>query len=237
MSFTFVQSAWNSSAGVVPSQATTTLSLPSVAAGNLVVVAVCYLGSSTGFSTTITDGNGHTFTQPSGSPFEYAGTARYIWLGYILSAASGSMTITATPSVAHGLSIHAIEFSYTGGSATFDKALQGTTSTGTTPINTPALNPTNAGSLVYLAATPDPSAGSGEISATNSPWVQGTRGTINSDTNSTVDAYILSVSSAQAANFTVVSSANTGWNAAAMAFFLSGGAATYLPSLMTMGIG
>jgi hypothetical protein len=237
MSFTFVQSAWNSSAGVVPSQSTTTLSLPSVAAGNLVAVSVCYLGSSTGFSTTITDGNGHTFTQPTGSPFEYAGTARYIWPGYILSAAGGSMTITATPSVAHGLSIHAIEFSYTGGTATFDKVLQGTASTGTTPINTPALNPTNAGSLVYIAAIPDPSAGSGEISATNSPWVEGTRGTINSDSNSTVDAYILSVSSAQAANWTVVSSANTGWNAVAMSFSIAAAAGTFPPSLMMMGIG
>jgi hypothetical protein len=148
------------------------------------------------------------------------------------------MSVTATPSVAHGISVHAIEFSYTGGTCTFDTTANAGPSTGSTPINTPSLTPTNANSLIYMATLPDPSAGSGEISATNSPWTEGTRGTINSDTNSSVDGYILSASTAQAANWTVVSSAVTGWNAAAMSFFISGGvAATFPPSMMMMGIG
>jgi hypothetical protein len=223
MAFTEVQKAWNSSAGTTPSPATTTLSLPSVAAGHLVVVAVCYLGASTGFTLTITDGNGHTFTQPTGSPFAYSGGARFIWLGYILSAASGSMTITATPSVAHGLSIHAIEFSYTGGSCSFDKTANAGPSTGTTPINTPSLTPTNAAELIYAAGISDP-ASAGTISAVGGSWVEGTRGTINSDGNNSADAYQLSISAATAVNWTVSGSSNTGWNAASMAFSISGNA-------------
>lgn len=219
-SFIFVQSAWNSTAGTVPSPATTTLSFTPTA-GNLICVDVDYLGSVTGFTLTLDDGNGHSFTLTPNSPFQYSTSARYIWKGYMLVAPSSSpMVLTATPSVAHGLSIHAIEFSYTGGTCTFDKDLGGFSTSGTSPITSPALNPTNANSLVYISAISDP-AGSGTVSATNSPWTQGTRGTINSDTNNSVDAYITSVSSAIAANWTVAGSSATGWNAAAAAFFIS----------------
>src|SRR5882724_8134917 len=136
MPFTFVQAAWNSTAGSTP--ATTTLALTPTS-GNLICVAVDYLGSGTGFTITLTDGNGHNFTFSTNSPFQYSTTGRFIWLGYILSApSSAAMSITATPTIAHGLSIHAVEFSYTGGTATFDKDLQGAPTTGTTPINTPS---------------------------------------------------------------------------------------------------
>jgi hypothetical protein len=189
----------------------------------------------TGFSTVITDGNGNTFTQPAGSPYAYSGGARYIWLGYILSAAGGTMSVTATPSVAHGISVHAIEFSYTG-TATFDKVSNSGPSTGTTPINLPSLTPTNSGELIYAAAISDP-ASAGTISAVVAPWVEGTRGVINSDADNSADAYQLSISAATAVNWTVAGSANTGWNAASMAFSSSVVAATFPPSLMMMGMG
>jgi hypothetical protein len=232
--FTKVQALWNSTAGGSP--ATTTLSLTPTA-GNLICVSVDYLGSGTGFTLTLDDGNGNSFTLTPNGPYQYSTTGRFIWLGYMLVAPSSSpMTITATPSVAHGLSIHAIEFSYTGGTCTFSRGLGSFATTGTTPINSLSDTPTHPNSLVYITAIADP-AGSGTISATGSPWTEGTRGTINSDSNNSVDAYNVSVTANITSNFTVASSSNTGWNAAEMTFFISV-APTIVPgSMMLMGMG
>lgn len=218
--FTFVQSAWNSSAGGAP--ATTTLSLPSVGAGHLVVVSICYLGSTTGWTmSSLTDGNGHNFTFSPNSPWQWNSAARYVWLAYMLSAPSGTMTITATPSIAHGISIHAIEFSYTG-VASFDKDANAAPVSGTTPANTPSITPTNSGSLLYAAGVADPNTQAGTFSGVGGSWTKGTGGSVASDANDSWDEYILSASGATSVNFTITGSANSGWNASAMAFFTNG---------------
>lgn len=211
--FAFVQKAWTSTAGT-GTTSPTTLSLPSVGAGNLVVVSVDYLGTTAGFTISITDGNGHSFTLTPNSPFQYNAGAPMVWLGYILSAASGTMTITVTPSSARGLSVHAAEFSYSG-VASFDSDAGAFSTTGTTPIKTPGVTPVATDVLYYATAIGDP-AGTGAISGVTAPWTEGTRGVIASDSNNSSDAYILGASGTIPVGWTVSSSTATGWVAAGM---------------------
>lgn len=211
-----VQKAWNSTAGTSP--ATTTVSLTGVGANHVVVASVQFLGTATGFTVAVTDGNGHSFTQTPSSPCVYSAGEK-VWLYYLLNSTSGNMTVTATPSIAHGLSVHAVEFiPVSGGVVKFDTDACATTSTGTTPLNTPSLTPT-IGGLLYSGALSDPGS-TGHISAAGASWTLGTNGTIASDVGQSGDEYQFNATGSTAVNYTVAASANTGWVAMAMSIIV-----------------
>lgn len=227
MPFSFVQAAWNSTAGATPT--TTTLSLPSVGLNSLVCVSIVYLGSTTGWTmSSLTDGNGNNFIFTPHSPWQWNSAARYVWLAYMLAAPAASMTITATPSTAHGFSIHAAEFSYTG-ACFFDKDVNAAPTSGTSPVNSPTITPTNPNSLLYAAGTPDPNTGSGSFINVGGGWTQGSGGAIAADSNNSWDEYTLSGTGATPVNFGVIASAGSGWNVSAMSFFTANLPALPLP--------
>jgi hypothetical protein len=210
--WTEVQKVWNSTAG--SGAATTTVSMPSVVAGHTVIASVMFLGTFLSpFTVALTDGNGHNFTQTPSSPCSY-GTGQSVWLFYFTNVPAGSMTITATPSVAHGLSVHAIEFVPTPGAVTFDVDSCAVPSTGTTPINTPSITPVKSG-VLYAGVIPDP-ASTGSITGVGGSWTDGTHGIIASDSNNSGDAYQFSATGATTVNWTVSGSSGSGWVAMSM---------------------
>lgn len=226
--WTFVQKNWNSTAGASPSPATTTVSLPSVAANHVVMASVMYLGTATGFTMAMTDGNGHNFTQTPASPC-ISGSGQKVWMFYLLNTPAASMTITATPSIAHGISVHAVEFSPATGRASFDSDACANPSSGTTPINSPSLTPARAG-LLYAGVIPDPTTGTGQISGVGAGWTEASRGVIASDNNDSSDEYQFSATASTAANWTVGSSSNTGWNSMLVSM-----TSVQIPSIVTKG--
>jgi hypothetical protein len=214
--WTQVRQAWNSTAGTSPATTSVTLSL--VNQGDVVLVSVDYLGTATGFTVAVTDGNGHSFTQTPNSPCTYS-TGQKVWMYYIVAPALATMSITATPSVAHGVSIHAIEFAPTAGTVTFDSDVCGNPITGTTPVNTPSITPSKSG-VLYAASIADPSANLGSFSGVvGGSWTIGTVGVIASDNNNSADEWQVSATSATAVNWTVSSSGNSGWVAMAMSMY------------------
>lgn len=213
--WTEVQKAWNSTAGASP--ATTTVSLPSVGTKHVVLASVLYLGTATGFTMAVTDGNGHSFTQTPNSPCIYS-TGEKVWLFYITNTPAASMTVTATPSVAHGVSVHAVEFTPDIGVATFDSDVCANPTSGTTPINTPSITPRKSG-VLYAAALVDPNTGTGAISAAGGSWTGGTQGIIASDSNDTADEYQFAATGATTVNWTTTGSAGSGWVAMSMSMF------------------
>lgn len=210
--WTEVQKNWNSTAGASP--ATTTVSLTSVVANHTVVTSVVYLGTATGFTMVVTDGAGHSFTATPNSPCIYP-SGEKIWLFYLLSAVAGNMTVTATPSIAHGISVHAIEFIPATGIPSFDSDACANPTSGTTPINTPSITPVRAG-VLYAAALTDPNVGAASIAGVGAGWTEGTRGVIASDSNDSSDEYQFSATGATAVNWTTTGSAGSGWVAMSM---------------------
>jgi hypothetical protein len=211
-----VRQAWNSTAGASPATTSVTLSL--VNQSDVVIASVMYLGTAAGFTMAMTDGNGHSFTQTPNSPCVYS-TGQKIWLFYIISPALATMSITATPSVAHGISIHAIEFTPSAGTVKFDTDVCANPTSGTTPINTPSITPASSG-VLYAAGIPDPSAGLGQFSGVvGGSWTFGTGGIIASDNNDSADEWQVSATGATSVNWTVSSSSNTGWVAMAMSMY------------------
>lgn len=223
--WTEVQKAWNSTAGGSP--ATTTLSLSSVVKGHAVLASVMYLGTAA-FTLTLTDGNGNSFTATPNSPCNYT-TGQKVWLFYLVNTPAASMTITATPSVAHGLSVHAVEFAPSAGRATFDSDACAVPTTGTTPINTPSLTPIRSG-VLYAGAIPDPNTATGQISGVGAGWTEASRGVIASDNNDSSDMYQFSATTATAVNWTATTSGNSGWNAMLMSM-----TSVQIPSIVTKG--
>lgn len=216
--WTQVRQAWNSTAGASPATTSVTLSL--VSQSDVVIASVMYLGTATGFTMSMTDGNGHSFIQTPNSPCTYT-TGQKVWLFYIVSPSLATMSITATPSVAHGISIHAIEFTPPAGTVKFDTDVCSVPTTGTTPINTPSITPAASG-VLYAAGIPDPSAGLGQFSGTvGGSWTFGTSGAIASDNNDSADEWQVSATGATAVNWVITSSSNTGWVAMAMSMVIS----------------
>jgi hypothetical protein len=224
--WTEVQKNWNSTAGASP--ATTTVSLPSVAANHVVMASVMYLGTATGFTMAMTDGNGHSFTQTPASPC-ISSSGQKVWMFYFLNTPAASMTITATPSVAHGISVHAVEFAPVTGRATFDNDACANPSSGTTPINSPSLTPIRSG-LLYAGAIPDPTTGTGQISGVGAGWTEASRGVIASDNNNSSDEYQFSATASTAVNWTVTTSGNSGWNSMLVSM-----TSVQIPSIVTKG--
>lgn len=223
--WTEVQKNWNSTAGASPT--ITTVSLPSVAANHVVLASVMYLGTAA-FTLTMTDGNGHSFTATPKSPCTTS-LGQKVWLFYLTNTAAASMTITATPSVAHGISVHAVEFAPSVGRPTFDNDACDIPTTGTTPVNTPSLTPVRAG-VLYGVVIPDPSTGTGQISGVGVGWTEASRGVIASDNNNTSDEYQFSAVTSTAVNWTVTTSGNTGWDAMLMSV-----TSVQIPSVVTKG--
>lgn len=224
--WTEVQKAWNSTAGsgtTLP----TTLSLPSVVKGHTVLASVMYLGT-TAFTLTMTDGNGNSFTQSPNSPCTST-SGQKVWMFYFVNTPAASMTITTTPSVSAGMSVHAVEFAPSAGRATFDSDACAHPSTGTTPINTPSLTPIRSG-VLYAGATPDPTTATGQISGVGVGWTEASRGVIASDNNNSSDEYQFSATTATAVNWTVTTSGNSGWNAMLMSM-----TSVQIPSVVTKG--
>lgn len=211
--WTFVQNAWNSTSGNVPSPATTTVSLPSVGSGHVVVASVVYLGTATGFTVSVTDGNGNSFTATPHSPCAYIG-GEQVSLFYLLNTPAASMTVTVTPTVAHGLSIHVIEFTPPAGTVSFDTDSCSAPSTGTTPVTTPGITPTSSG-LLYAGILADPG-GSGSISAVLGSWNDGTHGSIASDAGESGDEYQIGATTLTTVGWSIASSIGTGWDAMVM---------------------
>lgn len=211
--WTEIQSAWNSTAGAAPASTAVTLSI--VQPGDVVIASVMYLGTATGFTMSVTDGNGHNFTQTPNSPCTYS-TGQKIWMFYLVSGGLPSMAVTATPSIAHGISIHAIEFTPPAGAPTFDTDVCSVPTTGTTPITTPSITPAQSG-VLYAAAIPDPSAGVGSFTGVvGGSWTFGSGGIIAADNNDSADEWQVSATGATAVNWVVTGSSNTGWAAMAM---------------------
>lgn len=211
--WTEVQKAWNSTAGT-GTTLPTTLSLPSVGKGHVVLASAMYLGTAA-FTLTMTDGHGNNFTATPNSPCTTT-LGQKVWLFYFTNTPAASMTITATPSVSAGFSVHAVEFIPSAGNATFDKDACTVATTGTTPINTPSITPVRSG-VLYAGTIPDPSLGLGQLSGVvGGSWTVGTNGVIASDNNDSGDEYQFSATSATAVNWTVTSSGNTGWDAMSM---------------------
>jgi hypothetical protein len=210
--WTEVQKAWNSTAGSSP--ATTTVSLPGVASGDTVVVSVMYLGTATGFTMAVTDGNGHSFTASTSSPCTYVAGEK-VWMFYLINTPGASMTVTATPSVAHGISVHAVEFAPPAGtSVSFDTDSCAVPTLGTTPVTSPSITPAG-NSLLYAGIIADPS-GTGSVSAVGGSWTLGTNGTIASDTGNTADEYQTGATGATVVSFSVTGSSGSGWDAMAL---------------------
>jgi hypothetical protein len=210
--WTETQKAWNSTAGNFPTPSNTTVSVTGVGAHHVLVAGVIYLGGVASFTMSVTDGNGHSFTQSPNSPCAYSG-GQFVWLFYLLDSASGNLTITATPSVQHGLSVHVIEFTPPG-TPSFDKDACAVPSSGTTPINTPSITPSASG-VLYAAALADP-ASTGAITAAGGSWTLGTNGSIASDAGNSGDEYQIGATAATSVNWTVTGSSGSGWDAMAM---------------------
>lgn len=185
------------------------------ATGSLVCVGVLGFSPATVLST-VQDGNGNPYVITPNSPSSVnSGTAGYAWLAYLLSAPSNAhATITATfnNNLPFNFDIFADEFAVSGGTQVFDKDIVGNGNGAT--VNTPTITPTNSGSLLFAYSA----AGSG-ISSANSPWSQagGAIATDGSDAE-----YVLSASAGTAVNF---SQTPDTWDAIAMAFYISSGAA------------
>jgi hypothetical protein len=200
MSFTHVQ-------GKVISQfvsSVTTLSLVLSSApttGNLVCVG--FLAQAQNVSAlTVKDSNNNSYTVTPNSPATQSSCGA-AFTAYLLSAPSNaSATITATWTTASNAAIWADEFSYTGGSAVFDKDLAGTGTTGTT-INTPVLVPAGAGELGYVQGLAQGSISAPAAGATLGSWT-GSAGAI---TNGNMAEYALNLSASTAADFTQSSGA------------------------------
>lgn len=111
MGFTFVQKKSGTNAGVTLTS--------SVTSGNLLVVLLSWYASGT--VSTVTGGN--TYTQATGALAQNGDKNTDIW--YVLSAAAGSTTVSATFSAAVAYAIHVYEFSATA-SVLFDTASNAT---------------------------------------------------------------------------------------------------------------
>jgi hypothetical protein len=181
--------------------------------GNLVCVGV-NTDSATITVTSVKDANNNVYQETPNSPSGFAsgvGTTSLFWL---IAPANASSTINVTFS-AGGTSnaISADEFSFSGGTATFDKDIAATGSGAT--VNTPSITPTNSGSLVYAYISSldvtAPTAG-GTLGA----WTGSGGGFVANEDGA---EYILNqANSAIAVDATLGGSAP--WAAMAMAFYL-----------------
>jgi hypothetical protein len=146
---------------------------------------------------TVKDGNGNSYTVTPHSPSSAEdASAGSVWLAYLLNApANADKTITATfaanPS---GASIFVDDFTVAGGTAAFDSDAAASAAGATSPIATPSITPSGSGELFYSGACP-----SSGLTGVGGSWVQNSAGVGPSGEDA---AYILSVSSATALNFT-----------------------------------
>jgi hypothetical protein len=187
--------------------------------GHLVVVAACPDVAVTAL--TVKDANNNSYTITPHSPSTVTSGAGQCWMAYLLSApANASATINISWTGAANVAGFADEFSYTGGTATFDTDIAANTATAGTTINTPSITPAASGELLFAGA-----AAGGTISGVGGTWATSGGAILFGD-----DAeYILSsASGATAVNF---AQSSGGWSSMAIAIKLvsAGGAATMPP--------
>jgi hypothetical protein len=160
----------------------------------------------------ISDGSGHSLTVQTPSNARPT-TAGLVYLAYGIVAAGWGATWTATFNTTGGAglaSLYIAEFGVSGGTAAFDQAATGTGATGA-PINTPTINVSGTGELLYAAAVSDH-----QVSTVDSPWTTIAAG-IGTNFSEGV-GYILSANSNTAVAMTQNVSVSTGWDSAAMSF-------------------
>jgi hypothetical protein len=179
--------------------------------------------------TSVKDGNNNSFIISPNSPTSQA-TVGSLWLAYLIAPSNANKTITAsfsTPTVG-GCAITADDFSVSGGSGAFDKDGQSSSATGATPYITPSLTPAGSSELFYACAD-----GNSFAFATSSPWVQ-----CQNLNGFGITAYILSVGSAQAVDWTWSGGSQAICSIAmCFSFSASGGTAINYVRQMMMGVG
>lgn len=210
--FTEVQGNFGSIASSGTTVAVTLTSNP--ATGDAVACAVIGFPTSLTISS-ITDGNSNAYTVTPNSPSTaQGGSARIIWLAYLLNAPSNAnKTITATfsGSITFASVIRCDQFHRSSGTWTFDTDVVGS-GTSAPPVNTPSITPSVSGELLYAGLT---IANAADVTGVGGSWTQSAGG-IDSSNKFHLTEYILSAASgATAANFTLSGTAN--WNSMAMA--------------------
>lgn len=198
--------------------------------GNVVWVAVIsFDGTATPPTVTVKDGNSNVYSATPNSPSlanSEAITAGAPWLFKLVAPSNASATITATYSgTTTFCAIAAAEFNVTGGTASFDVDAAGSGASGTN-VNTPTINPTGAGELLFFLAGV-----AHTITSVNSPWT-----IAGSVFSGNAIGYILNGSSGgTAVNCTVNNSGAWEAMAGAFSFTASGGAAPNSRTLMGVG--
>ena len=172
--------AWSYVNTVVGSSCTTaascTVTITGVTAGHALFVNTQF-GYSFGETLTsfvVTDNHSNTYSNTAQSPVELSGSSSlgFVGMSYLLTAPSGSSTITATvavtggdPALFIGLSVY--EFAYTGiGSYDKDAAAAFNSGIGGSPITSPSITPANTGEFLLGMYTTD----QGSQTGANSPW-------------------------------------------------------------------
>lgn len=174
--------------------------------GNVVAVGLAFNTASIS-SLTVKDSANNSYTKATNAP--YTSSAGNAYLFYLIAGGTATKTITVSWTTSAICAGWADEFTVTGGTATFDKDTGGSqTSSGGGAITTPSITPTNGGSLLYAIADLI-----GSVGGITSPTAGGTAGlwtgAAGAITLGSMAEYDLSVTGAQAVNFTDSSGSDT----------------------------